>query len=571
MNRSSIFGFSLIFSAMVLGGFTVALAEPAFRVRADLAAPLNADQGWAAPINESATVPADAPFRVRFELERSVLPAGAKGIILQYRHNDEEDWVEVGAFDFPYPKGEEPRSPRVSVVSTSAYAHGEPAEDLLDGSAAKFAGGAGINLAAQAPAWFAGSGGHFEFEWPVVIRFYADGPVTNADGDRFELRMADGDGQPLAGQRVATVFLEIPDGHLGGTFIETPGRIGPLRANNGDLYFMMEPAESENVFMMVKSTDDGRSWHEVDDGNRPATGDLESVDARLVGDTIHIVHQITEALVYHAFHTSDHPSSPDTWAVVDEVGATEESVAQAASMVMRADGSLVVFYVGPTLYYSVRDPQGNWSAAQLVDSAESLLLAGPQAVIDSDGVVHLAYYRADGTVWYRQFARDDTFTPAQRLAAGIGKAEDAYGSVLPLVLLPDGGAVAVIYQKESGVLWERRISAKGELTAPRAVTDRPVVRQAADSQQPAADVVAVGEQLHVIFSADDDRLLYHTHDSGEGWQPASRLVDDVQIDWVRGAAHQQSDGRWRYQFVYDAGSGGGAGMNRFGELVIENP
>lgn len=556
---------------MVLGGFTAALAEPAFRVRADLDAALNSDQGWATPLNEPATVQADTPFRVRFELERSVLPAGAKGIILQYRYNEEKDWVEIGAFDFPYPKGEEPRSPRVSVVSTPGYAHGEPTADLLAGSATHFAGGAGINLAAQAPAWFAGDGGHFEFEWPVVVRYYADGPVTNADGDQFELRMADGDGQPLSGQRVAIVHLEIPEGHLGGTFVESPGRIGPLRASNGDLYFMIEPAESENVFMMVKSADAGRSWQEVDGDNRPATGDLESVDARLAGDTIHIVHQITEALVYHAFNTSDHPTAPDTWAVRDEEAATEEAVAQAASVVVRRDGSLVVFYVGPTLYFSVRDPPGNWSAAQLVDPTETLLLAGPQAVVDGDDGVHLAYYRADGTVWYRQFTGRDEFTSAQLIDDGIGEAEAAYGSVLPLVLLPASDTVAVVYQKETGVLWERRIGSTGELTSPQAVTDQPVVREAADSQQPGADVVAVGEQLHVLFSADDDRLLYHTHDAGEGWQPSALLVDDVQIEWVRGAAHQQPDGSWLYQFVYDAGSGGGAGMIRFGQLVIENP
>ena len=567
-----IFGHALstVLGVGILAVSPAALAEPAFRVRADVRAALNVDEGWAAPLNQAATVLADAPFRARFELERTELPTGATGIILQYRHNDEEDWVEVGAFDFPYPKGEEPRSPRVSVVSTAAYAHGEPTVDLLAGSSARFAGGAGVNLAAQAPSWFAGKGGHFEFEWPLVVRYYADGPVSNAGGDRFELRLANGHGEPLAGQRIAAVHLKIPNRHLGGTFIETPGRIGPLRASNGDLYFMMEPAESDNVFMMVKSTDNGRTWHEVDGANRPATGDLESVDARLVGDTIHIVHQITEALVYHAFNTSDHATAPDTWAMTDEVGATEESVSQGASMIVRSDGSLVAFYVGSTLYYSVRDSEGNWAVARLLDPAESLLLAAPQALVDADDTVHLAYYRADGTVWYRQLASDGVITAAQRIADQIGQEEDAYGSVLPLVLLPESNTVVLVYQKETGELWERRVNGPGEMTAPRRVTDRPVVRQAADSQQPGADVVAVGEHLHVLFSADDDRRLYHTHD-GDGWQSAVLIVDDVRVEWVRGAVHEQPDGRWLYQFVYDAGSGGGAGMNRYGQLEVAAP
>lgn len=554
---------------MMVGSATPAAADPAFRVRADLGAPLNSDQGWAAALNQPATVLADSPFRVRFELERKVLDPGATGIILQYRHNDEEDWVELGAFDFPYPKGEEPRTPRVSVVSTSSYSHGQPTEDLLPGSSAPFAGGTGINLAAQAPAWFEGEGGHFEFEWPIVVRLYTDGAVSNSDGDRFELRMADGHGEPLPGQRVATVQLKVLDGHLGGTFIETPGRIGPLRTSNGDLYFMMEPAESDNVFMMVKSTDNGRSWQEVDGAHRPVTDDLESVDARLVDGTIHIVHQITEDLVYHAFNTSDHPTAPDTWAVTDELAASEESVAQAASMVIRSDGSLVVFFVGDTLYYSVRSPQGQWSPAQLVDPLEARLLAGPQAVIDRNGVTHLAYYRADGTAWYRQMGNNGEFTNAQMIDSGIGQEEDAYGSVLPLVYLPGSNTVAIVYQKETGVLWERRASASGKLSAARRVSDRPVVREAADSQQPGADVVAAGERLHVLFSADDNRHLYHTHNTGDGWQASTLVLDDARVEWVRGASFQQADGSWIYRFVYDAGSGGGAGMNRYGELAIE--
>jgi len=58
----------------------------------------------------------------------------------------------------------------------------------------------------------------------------------------------------------------------------------------------MEPTESDNLFMMVKSTDCGRSWRDVDGANRPETDDLESVDGREVSGTIHIVHQVTQSI-----------------------------------------------------------------------------------------------------------------------------------------------------------------------------------------------------------------------------------------------------------------------------------
>lgn len=31
-------------------------------------------------------------------------------------------------------------------------------------------------------------------------------------------------------------------------------------ASNGDLYFIMEPAETDNLFLMVTSSDGGRTW-----------------------------------------------------------------------------------------------------------------------------------------------------------------------------------------------------------------------------------------------------------------------------------------------------------------------
>lgn len=542
-------------------------AAPAFRVRADVTAGLNADAGWAAGVNEEAVVQADRPFRVRFEAERGAVTAGAPGLVIQYRRNGDEDWIETGAFDFPYPKGEEPRSPRVSVVRTPAYADGAPTRDLLPGSTEPSRGGVGVNLAAQAPAWFAGEGGQLEYEWPLVIRRFVDGAETNEDGDRFEFRLSDGLGHALPGATVAAVRLEVPAGHVGGTFVETPGRIGPWQAGNGDLYFIMDPAESSNLFMMVKSSDGGRSWAEVDAANRPETDDLESVDGRVVGDTIEIVHQVTRRVVRHVFRTSDHPTAPDTWAVTDEVGPTVRSVAQAVTMARRSDGSMVVFFVGETLRHSVRSPNGQWSESEVVERGAAPLLAGPQAVRGADDAVHVAYYGADGTAWFRTLAADGTLSAAVQLDDAIGEGRDAYGAVLPLVYLPESDTVVVVHQRADLRLWERRITAGGAPTPAVAVSDRPVVREAADSQQPGADLVAMGDALHVLFIDDETREIFSVRATGDGtWSAPTRRVGGVRADWVRGAAHASPDGGYVVRFVYDGGSGGGAGMNRYAEF-----
>lgn len=548
---------SLVFSIAAPAQSTVN-GQPSFRVRSGFDAGLNSDEGWAGASNENTPVYADQPFRLRFEVERTT---GSPQFRLQYRRNGEA-WTDIEAHDFPHPESDDAKSPRVSIVSCAAYANSTPTADLLAGSVTGFQAGAGVSLADRTPAW-TGADKHGEFEWALVVRRFADGAVTNDSGDTFEFRMVDDRRAPLRGASNPVLPLAIRAGHVGGTFVETPGRIGPWQAANGDLYFIMEPAETSNLFMMVKSTDHGRSWREVDAANRPPTRDLESVDARQVGDTIHILHQVTRSSRYHAFRTSDHPTRPDTWAVRGEEIATATSVAQAATLVVRSDGSQVAFYVGQTkIHYSVRPSGGAWRELGVIDGA-----VGPQAVLGANDAVHVAYYKTDGTLWYRRMKPDGTLTEPERLASGLRTTRAEFGSVLPLVFLPRTNTVVVVYRLASGMLWERRIVNDGPPAAAVQVTDRPVIQNAVDSQQPGADIVSDGETLHVLFIDQSSRSIYSTHDQG-GWQPSKLRVDRILGSWIRGNIIRRADGATSYSYIYDAGSDGGAGMNRFGELVL---
>ena len=542
-----------------------ATTQTAFRVRSDFTAALDSDQGWAGAPDADVTVQADRPFRVRFEVERPPSAKGRAAFRLQYRRRAGA-WTDVGAHDFPYPQEENPQTPRVSIVACAAYRNGAPTADLLKGSAAPHRPGAGVSLAPRTPAW-SGAGAQGEFEWAIVVRRFADGALTNDDGDTFELRMAEANGTPVAAARHPVLRLSVPPGHVGGTYVEAPGRIGPWRASNGDLYFVMEPTESDNLFLMVKSADGGRTWREVDGANRPRTDDLEAVDGRLVGDTIHLVHQVTRSVRYHAFRTSDHPTHPDTWAVRDELAAATQSVAQAATLAARSDGSLVSFYVGPTVEYSVRSPSGVWSAKRTLDADVRAKLAGPVAVVGANDVVHLAYYRTDGTLWYRRLLPDGTLTTRQPLAEGVGTTRAEYNAVLPLVFIPETNTLVIVYRLADGKLWERRAVDDGALTPAVRVSERDVVRDAVDSQQPGADAVADGTTVRVLFIEASSRGIFSTHDRG-GWQPASPEVENIQGSWVRGSVFTRPDGVRVYGYVYDAGSQGGAGMNRYAEVVL---
>lgn len=718
-------------------------SHPAFRVRTDFTAPLNSDQGWAGAINENVTIPADRPFRVRFEVETASGAAARAPFRLQYRRNG-GDWTDVDAHDFPHPLREleldfakvdvgatpsgwsvtaggaggmtvaskgpekvmraqaaresftalystswpateftahfqlpagnrnglgfvfgyvdatnysrvfldpaagairvsrfvngteavatekrtaitlgrwhdieiqtegnsvevsyddgasefevelaaippssfgfhvpansavefrgftvagEARTPRVSIVSCPAYDNGAETTNLLTGSSARFQPGTGISLAERTPSSSLADA-HAEFEWPVVVRRYADAAVTNEEGDTFELRMVDAGGGVFAAPRNPVVRLTIPAHHVGGTFIETPGRIGPWQARNGDLYFMMEPAETDNVFMMIKSTDNGVTWREVDGAHRPETNDLESVDARQVGDTIHIIHQVTRSTRYHTFRTSDHAAQPDTWGVRDEVAATVPSVAQAATLAVRSDGSVVAFYVADTVHYNIRSAEGTWAGDTVLDPGVASKSAGPRAVLGANDTVHVAYYGMDGTIWHRRLLRDGTFTARQQLASGLGTSRAEYGTVLPLVFIPGTNTVVIIYRQSDGRLWERRVIHDETPTPARQVTDRLVIQDAVDSQQPAADAVLDGEMVRVLFVEESSRRIFSTDSDNAGWPPSSLRVDNVLGSWIRGNVYSRLDGRKVYGYVYDAGSDGGAGMNRFGEIVL---
>lgn len=471
----------------------------------------------------------------------------------------------------------EPHTPRVSIVDSKTYENEEETTDLLAGSSASYSAGAGVSFDEVTPSMSEGDV-QSEWEWPLVIRRFADGAVTNDEGDTFEFRMAYADGHPVASNTNPVITVSVPPRLLGGTFIETPGRIGPWEASNGDLYFLMEPAETYNVLMTVKSTDGGRTWKEVDGADRPAIGDLEGFASDYSDGTIHMLHQTSNEVLHHTFHTSDHPTNPDTWQVRDDTVATpEEPPTQVTSLTVRTDGSIVAVYGGPEkIRYKIRSPNGTWGTKTIIDGEMSTgVLSGPMTVLGKDDVVHLAYTEigeTEGAVWYRRIRPDGTLTPRQRIASGVGTSVGDRGSVLPLIFLPETNTVVVIYRLGTGKLWARRIVDHGRLTDPVQVSNRNVVQSAVDSDQTGADAIAASGAAHVLFIEEGTGSIYHTWSDESGvWTPATLQVDDITGQWIRGRPLRRgSDVPSVYGYVYDAGSNGGSGMNWYGEVPLDD-
>lgn len=528
-----------------------------FRIRADFQADLNDDTGWAADTNQPATVTADQPFRLRLQVLTGEGRDFLRHYTLRVRRNG-GPWEPVHVADFPYPAY---ASPMVSIVE-APYPLQTATSDLLphpeelkhnedDGTGL---GGAPVSSRAGEP------GVATEWEWPLVIRLYADGPQRAQPGDTFEFGLAHLFGDPVTRAVSPRVTLRIPDGHLGGTFVESPGRIGPWQTSNGDLYFIMEPTETDNRFMVVKSSDGGASWYEVDGDNRPPARDLEAVDARLHKGVLHIIHQ-EDPVWYHSFHTSDSPGSPDRWEVRSEpVADPPAPPVQSVALAVLSDQTRIAFYAdGPAITIRQRDPSGSWQKLDRLTAQGRL--SGVHAVTDSNDRIYFVYTSASGKAWLRVMDPDSTPGPAKLLSSRLATSEADSSSILPPVFLPDSQSVAIAFRQQDGRLFERRYHISSDSLSKRVpISDRPVIQNAVDSDQTGADLIAVGSNLCLFFIDQSSRDILYTISSGPGqWSTPRLAIGGIEGSWVR--AQPLRDGR--VGFVYDAGSQGGAGMNRF--------
>jgi len=542
----------------------------AFRVRADYAMDLDEDSGWAAVLNEAPPQTVDKPFRIRFEVE-SDTSFYRRQYSLQYRRNN-EPWTYMDAHEFPYPSE---ASPTLSIVSCKAFFLGEKADDLIAVSIKTANKGAGISLSPVTPGWIPEpkAGASAEWEFALVIRRWADGPQLVKDGDRFSIRMVDHLGRPLSGP-IPEFSVKVPKGHLGGTFVETPARIGPYENTKGELYFIMEPTETDNVFMMVKSTDGGQSWFEVDADNRPQISDLEGLGSVMSKDgIIHIAHQISEGVYHHAFATSDHPDSKDRW-VVDSrlISSHEEPPTQTADITLRPDGSLVaVFAAGDQLQYSILEPKGEWSKAKYLNHKSTAGFTNPSLLCLPNGTIEMAYKSLDGKGWHRQLLTDNSLTQPQQFASNLGTSEDEMMAILPLVYLTEKETTIAVYRQSDGYLYLSYKSSGNTYSEPLIVSDRTVVTNAVDSDQAGADVVAWQDKIIISFIAEEDRDIYLTTISDFNQLPETKLiVPNIDGSWVRGNILYHLQNAPVYGVIYDAGSKGGSGYNKYLSLGIKN-
>jgi hypothetical protein len=238
--------------------------------------------------------------------------------------------------------------------------------------------------------------------------------------------------------------------------------------------------------------------------------------------------------------------------------------------VARSDGSLVTLYAGSQrLFMQSRSAQGEWEAPQEIDSDVPPGLSGPVMAIAADDTITMAYTGRDGSGFVRHLRADGSLSARQLFSANLGTTDDENGAIVPLVVLPESGETVLIYREQNGFLFERRFSSDGLLSAPVQVAQNPVITSAVDSEQVGADLIVHDSTLHLLFIDAQSRSIFHTRSSEAGnWSAPQAVVEDIQGAWVRGSVHRDAAGNPVYGFVFDAGSTGGSGFNRYVALPL---
>jgi hypothetical protein len=544
-----------------------------FRIRSDDSQALNADSGWRAALDTNGAMEAQKKFRIRFEIEGA--RAGTERFKLQYNKNG-IGWKDAVAYPDDDPN-RAPSTPEVWVVTSARYKDGDKTSDLLRRSFAPFVQGTanhtpvtgGIRL----------QGRHTEVEFTIVIPTFHDGARQNRTGDTFEFRLVHLDNSAL-GAAVANprISLAVPAGLIGGTYVESPNRIGPFIDGNGNLYAILEPAETDNVFMVIKSADGGRTWTEQDVAHRPATDDLESVDAVLSGDELHIAHHAGKKVVHHIFRVSTHLDNPDTYRLTDELIAgpiTYEE--QSVALEVLSGGRLRCIYARTVggrgrVFYRTKD--GRWGAEQSLDDQPTLNLYGVTAVRGASDRVHIVYYSDDGSVYHRSLSSSDVLSKRRILTNAGGVRPSERAPFTPPVYWDDSGdeKIMVGYRKASdGRIYTRVITNNGEPGAEEVASDHAVNNDQAESCQPTANLANDGSRVYLHYAdAASEHIFRDVYGPQTGWG-ADVKEDRVEADLIRGVVltHSARNGGAKViGYLFDNGSDGYTGTVRYKEYPI---
>ena len=292
-------------------------------------------------------------------------------------------------------------------------------------------------------------------------------------------------------------------GSVDGVEPESVAHHPPVQDGNGNLYRFVESIKADgNQPRMMKSSDGGATWREVDEAGRPSASDLEGTYQLESSGALYVSVSTGDSVWWNQFNTSDANEKPDQWVASELVddGLNATNMKQFSSLARTSDGRFWIFYSDSLVderqqvAFRRRDTDGTYGESFELD-LQTGSWSGPRAVVGSDDTTHILY-------------KDDlnhhllwrTLTPD-------GELSDA-------VRVDSGGTSSVVVPHTHPLLWEK------------------------DGQ----DVITVA------FTGADHRLKVVTLTGGEVGEEvplsSATLLEDADVVTNEGAvAHLASDGQ----------------------------
>jgi hypothetical protein len=557
----------------------MAIQQSHFRIRtagAEQAVNANAGGDWQGDIDTNVTMDMTDPdggiiTRIRFELEEINTTSTTIIPKLQYRIDggtwtDCPDKSSIDSYDAP---NTNTFLGGVIVADKDAVADGAATTNILSGSSRGFVAGtlehdtvgASITLNDQ----------HTEIEYQVLIRRFYSGVTTNNDNPRsaiadaaeVEFRIVESDDTILGGTYVIPkITVNVPDGYIGGTGIETQQNFAFMETPSGTLYAPIEDGESTANIMMLKSTDGGKSWVPVDNATAMTDNDMESWSMSYddTNKIIHCVH-VSGDVNYYQFATEDYAVGvdQDTWltgrfsTLETAIGATNQS----CECIIRGT-NVYAFYpdlsTTEQIFWKKKADltTGTWGSRTSIDTTGGTTdFSGIAAVLGPNSDKIHCFYNdlTNFTLYYVTLNTSDALGTRQTVETDMPSNNDSQHGTTNAIAWYNGTtekAMIGYTDETNGYLFTVIVENDGTPNTRQnasnsvAVLTDPV---GLNSRQPVAFLARNGNTVYTIYADDaTEDIWLNSNSDGGGWGTPTEIVDGVSCHQVRGHVFRHSSG-----------------------------
>lgn len=377
--------------------------------------------------------------------------------------------------------------------------------------------------------------------------------ATNATGS---------DAETKTGYIVATTpGSAVLPGSIYGIPPEVQGRLGPYKDANGNLYTVTEEylADGNNP-MMMKSSNGGETWAEVDAANAPEGASLNDLESGwlIPGPPGVLVFAWTDdaQVFYCTFNTSDAASNPDTWQIKAESavsGLASGSRAQ-ASIARLSDGRIRAVFLDTLsgtnnqVAYATKSTTttaGGWSAKTALSTSTNNF-GGCICVTGASDKLHIFTHDiANRQILHRTLTSAESLSANTRVdTAGTNTASANWHALSNAVYYNNAGTevISVLYAAATGL---RLIQIVGGVVTDSLVTSSAVgISIGGGADAPHCHLAVNGTTLEIIWVDDATGDLMHARKvHGSSTTTPTTL-------WASGSGTAQ----WVYCNVYPRGT-----------------